>query len=102
MHGDRGFAVHAAAIIADAAAHIDGDIRVDAGRDRVAAFRVEDLPGGLVGAVRDVVKGVVEFAQSGPGKIDGLHGWTQLECMVLPEGARCEVDHGLVFPEIDF
>ena len=68
-----GLLVHAGAIEADMALDGDGDRPVEPRGDRMAALRVQDLPGALVRVRRKAVEPLVQLADYAAGVTNRLH-----------------------------
>lgn len=73
VNRDRSAIVHAGAIVADGAVHIDHDGTVDPDGDRMAATRIGDFVGQIVRALLNIMQGPIEFTQRRGGKINNRH-----------------------------
>jgi hypothetical protein len=65
--------IHAGAVVADGAFHIDSDLTVDAYGDRVATAGIGDFVVKVVRAPLNIMEGPIEFAQWRGGKINNRH-----------------------------
>ena len=73
MNGEGTAVIHPGAVIADAAAYIDGHRLVDPDRNGVATARIDDLEIRVVGSRRDGMERAVQLAQWRGGKVEGTH-----------------------------